>query len=155
MTLRVQNEQAICPKQELARLLSNGTKLPENILKPIFQEKIRQLENAMQRSFNDSLKQRVWEKVSKERLEELNETFVLEIHRKILQDFDDEEVNKILEDYQNLRILQFSSSHSIRLRRVFYLSNSFIVDAISQKANSITHNWSPEIVDVLNKERIE
>ena len=144
----------VTSKWELAQRLSGHTKAPEQALKCVFKGAMQHLEVVANTKFETSMKERVWEKVSKEKLKTLKETFILEFCDKILGDFNDEAVNEMIEEHKLIGIIKFSMN-SIQLQTAYSLTQSSIIDTVVQKANSMIRDWIPEIVNAVKEEGIK
>lgn len=144
----------ITNKRELAQRISGHAKAPEQALESIFTGVMQQLEVVAKTKFETSMKDRVWDKVSGDKLKTLKETFILKFCEKILGSFDEEEASAMLEEHKRTGAIK-NIIYSSQLQKAFTSSQSSIIDAVVQKANSMTDAWIPEIVDAVRDEGIE
>ncbi len=138
-------------KWELALRLSSEAKAPKEVLQAIFQGVMQQIEKKEGRKIEASIKVRVWEKVSKEKLKNLREVLIFEVCDKILSSFNNEIIRGMLEEHKkDEKIICYSSE----LQRAYNQSYSLVIDAVVEKATSMISPWVPEIIDALKEERI-
>lgn len=96
----------IANKWDLALRISGHAKAPEEALKSIFTGIIQGLEVITKTKFNILMTDRVWNKISGEKLEILKKTFILEFCNKILGDFSEEETREMLEEHRRTGIIK-------------------------------------------------
>lgn len=158
MSLSVEKAQVsdvAAAKFELAeRLVNDVSALPKQVLEPIFKGAMQALEKIVEKQFDASLKERVWNKVSKKQLESLQEYFLLKFCKKILGIFDANETEKMLEEHKRTgSISRFTYAGKLRISYQFHHKN--IIDSVIRKAHSMTDNWVPEIVKAIREEGVE
>ena len=156
MSLKVQTGQVqdIATKWELAQRISGHAKAPEQALKSVFTAAMQQLEVIARTKFETPMRDRVWDRVSGDKLKALKEEFILEFCDKILGGFDEEAATAMLAEHKRTGDVK-NLRYSTQLQVAFQLSQSSIIDAIVQKANSMTDSWIPEIVNAARSEGIE
>jgi hypothetical protein len=141
-------------KRELAQRLSGHARAPEEALKSIFTGAMQQLEVVTERKFETPMQDRVWNKVSGNRLKVIKETFILEFCEKILGRFNGEETSAMLEEHLKTGAVK-NVTYIPKLQTAYESSRSSIIDAVVQKANSMKDAWIPEIVDALRQEGVQ
>lgn len=144
----------ITSKWELAQRISGDEPLPEQALKSIFKGAMEQLEVLAKTKFETPMKDRVWDRVSGDKLKALKETFILEFCERLLGSFDEEKASAMLEEHKRTGTIR-NMVYSSQLQIAFALNQSSIIDAVVQKANSMTDAWLPEIVDAVRHEGVE
>jgi len=156
MSLKVQTGQVqdITSKWELAQRMLGHAEAPEEALRCIFTGAMQQLEQIAKTKFEAPMKDRVWDKVSGDRLKTIKETFILQFCDKILGSFNEEDATAMLEEHKRTGAVK-TMRYSVPLQVAFQLSQSSIIDAVVQKANFMTDAWIPEIVNAVKSEGIE
>lgn len=156
MDLSVQVPQVIdlTTKWELAQRISGHAQAPEQALKSVFTGAMQQLEVVANFKFETSMKDRVWEKVSGDKLKTLKETFILEVCEKILGGFDEKEAKAMLEEHKKNGAVQ-NTLYCLRLQDAFELKHASVIHAVVQKAHSMTVAWIPAIVDEVRREGVK
>lgn len=150
MSSNVETERipGITNKWVLAKCISGHAEAPEQALNAIFNGAMQQLELVTKTNFEASMKDRVWDKVSRERLKTLKDAFTLEFCDKILGPYDEEEAMAILEEHRR-------TGHVSCLQIGLFWYTSSIIESVVQKANSMKNDWLPEIISALKSEGIE
>jgi hypothetical protein len=146
------SEDITANKWELAQRLAGHSNLPEEVLKAIFTGAMDQLEVMSNTKFETSMRDRVWNKVSEEKLKILKETFILEFCKQILRGFDEDQTKEMLGEHINIKKHIENTAH---LQLAYQLNQSLITDAVIEKGHSITKEWIPEIVEAVKKEGIK
>jgi len=156
MSLTVQESQVsdITAKLELAERMAGHAGAPKQALESIFEGVIQQLEKIADKKFDASLKERVWNKVSKEHLKSLKEHFLLEFCEKILGTFSVNEAEEMLAEHKSTGFVRHFI-YSSQIQTAYHLNQSAIIDSGVKKANSMTNDWIPEIVKAVREEGIE
>lgn len=144
----------ITNKWELAQRISGHAKAPEQALKSIFTGAMQSLEEISKTKFESLMKEKIWLTVSGEKLKILREAFILEFCEKILGSFSDEEAAIMLEEHKRTGAVK-NMLYSSQLQVAFQLEQESIINAVVKKANSMTEEWIPKIVDAVKKEGIE
>ena len=134
--------------------MSGHANAPEQALRSVFLGAIKQLEEVAKTEFSSSMVEKVWDTVSKEKLKSLKESFILEFCDQILGSFEEAEVNAMLEEHKRTSVIR-NMKYSTQLQVAFGLSQQNILDAVVEKANSMTTGWIPQIVDAVKKEGIQ
>lgn len=142
------------PQWELAKRLLDKEETPQDILELIFTTAMKKLETIANQSFEASIKERVWKKVFTERVKGLNEILIREFCDKILGNFSNENVNKMIEEHKLTGVIRFSEN-SIELQINFHCNESSIKNTVKQKAHSMIQSCIPEIVKAINEEGIK
>lgn len=138
----------------MAQRISGQANAPEQALKSIFEGFMQKLEIVSKIKFEDSMKDRVWNAVSGEKLKTLKETLIFEFCEKILGDFNEDEAKEMLEEHKSTGAVK-NIRYSHHLQTAYELSRSSIIDAVTNKANSMTQEWRPEIAKAVEKEVID
>lgn len=156
MNLNVQAVQItdVTNKWELAQRISGHAEAPEQALQSVFKGAIQQLEKISKTKFENSMKDQVWNVVSKEKLKTLKETFILEFCEQILGSFSEDEASFMLEEHKRTGAVR-NIIYSSQIQIAFALSQSSIIEAVVKKANSMTTKWIPEIYEAVRKEGIQ
>jgi hypothetical protein len=144
----------ITAKWELAQRMAGHSKMPEDCLKALFEGIIQGIEKQANTTLKPSLRERVWEAVSKEKLKNLKETFILEVCEKILGGFKEAEVKEMLEEHKRAGAVK-NSIYNAQLRVLHFSKKEPINDAVFKKVLSFKEDWIPQIVDMVKKEGIE
>lgn len=154
MNIQVNQITDITYRWELAKRLTGDTKAPEQVLKAIFQGCMNSLQKIYHTKFTSNLQDKVWDSVSKDRLATLNETLILDFCEKILEKFNDKEVNEILEEHKSTGFVNnFAYTGYLKTAYSFYKED--ILETVALKANSMTNNFIPEIIIAVRKEGIQ
>lgn len=143
----------ITNKFELAQRLTSDSKAPEEALQASFSGVMEQLEVIAHTKFDSSMKERVWNAVSEEKLKTLKTEFIYTVCERILGSFNEEDSRLMLEEHKNTGCIK-NIRYTSGLQVAFHLSQSTIIDAVMQKATSMTKEWIPEIVEAVKKEGI-
>jgi hypothetical protein len=156
MILNVQASQVtdIASKWELAQRMSAHAKVPEEALMSLFTGAMQGLEQITKTTFETSMKERVWDAVSKEKLKSLKEALMFEFCEKILGGFNEDQASEMLEEHKRTGFVE-NSIYSFHLQVAYALSRELISDAVVQKALSMRDVWIPEIVEAVRKEGIQ
>jgi len=156
MSLSVEKSQVsdVTAKLELAERMAGHAGAPKQALESIFEGAMRQIEKIAEKQFDTSLKQRVWDMVSKQQLESLKEYFLLEFCENILGTFSNNEAEEMLEEHKRTGSIRHYI-YSSQIQTSYQLHHSAIIDSVQVKAESMTDNWIPEIVKAAREEGIE
>lgn len=141
----------ISNKWELAQRLSDHAEAPEQALKSIFTRAMQCLEVVGKTTFETSMKERVWNTVSGEKLKTLKQMYIIEVCEKILRGFSNKEAAEMLEEHNRTGAVK-NLIYSSQLQMAFAYSKESIFNALVKRANAITKEWMPEIVSAVNKE---
>jgi hypothetical protein len=159
MSLNVQTAEVsdITNKWDLAKFTVDYVGISRKSLKPIFKEAIKEFEKISGINFEKSIKRKVWNTVSKERLNIIQETFLLDFCDHVLAHLDEKQAKKLLEELENElkntgTLKNFPDS---QIQAAYAQNRTSIFEAIAKKTNSITSAWLPEIAEVLTKEGIK
>lgn len=146
-------------KWELAARLSADSDAPKDVLKAVFDGAIEVLENRLNMKLEPSVKQRVWNTVSKEKLKILEEILISNVCEKLLCSFKHKQIIKMLErhkidntvknDYAN------NDYSATVLQNAYQLNKESIVDALVEKSLLMAKDLIPEIAAELRNEGIE
>lgn len=151
LTIKTCNIEGIPHKWELAKLLSTQAKLAETTLKSVFTEAIENLEGFRKTQFDPALKERVWSRVSADKLNQLKETYYLNFCDQILNGFSEAEVCEMLAEFNTIGNVT-TSTYKARLISSSLNSYLPLEKAISKKIDSITLNWLSEISQTVQSE---
>ena len=156
MTIDVKNTQTLIqgPKWELAQRLAGQANAPKDALESIFKGAINALEEESKTTISPSIKQRVWENVSKERLKTLTQAFLEEFCKETLGSFTEEEINQMLQEHKQTNVIKYSKLN-IQLQVSFQLTQPLVIDVVVRKAQSMVTEWIPEIAAAVEKEGIK
>ena len=156
MSMNVQAAPAseIATKWELAVLLAGEEKAPEKALKCVFDKAMLQLEDSTNTKFEISMKERVWNTVSPEKLKTLRNAFLQVFWDKMFVRINEYDFNGMLNEHISLGDIK-NIRYKYRLERALLLLEKPILKAVNQKANSMVESWIPEIIDAVKKEGIE
>jgi hypothetical protein len=144
----------ITSKWELAQRMAGQAEAPEEALRSVFTGAIQQLEAIAKTQFETPIKGRVWDKVSGDKLKLLKETLILDVCDKILGSFNEEEVVAMLEEHRRTGFIK-NMRYSAQVQVAFHFAQSSIINAVVEKAKSMTDDWIPKIVDAVRDEGIE
>jgi hypothetical protein len=156
MSLSVQAAQdtEISHRCELAQRIAGDAKAPRQALRSVFKRVMKGLEERAHTKFEMAMKDRVWNAVSRQKLKTLRETLILEFCEKILGGFSDGEVDAMLEEHKRTGAVK-NINHNVQLQTAYLLSKASIIDAVTQKADSMRDAWTPEIVAAVRHQGIE
>jgi hypothetical protein len=141
-------------KWELAERIFGSSEDSEQILYPLFQGIMDGIEVEINKKLDVSMKKRIWDQVSKEKLKTVSESFIVECQEKVIGCFKDDEVIEMLNEYTQTGAIKFSEN-SIKMQEIFGLKQESIIKAVIQKVQSTAGEWIPEIVEALNREGIK
>lgn len=140
-------------KWKLAQRISGHAAAPEEALRDVFTRTMQQVERTAKTQFAASIKDRVWNKISGDKLKPIKEALISEFCDTILGCFNEQEATAMLEQHTRTGAVKGKPSISIQLGYWFYKES--ILDVVVEKTISVTQNLLPEIVNALRSEGVE
>lgn len=140
-------------KFELAERIAGKSSVHEQALESVFVGVMSGIKETAKIEFEPSLKQRIWNKVSKSRLDSLKEFLLLKYCEKILGTFGNTELEEMLEEHKRTGYVK-NDIYKAQLQIAYYFHHLHIIYAVVEKANSMTKDWIPEIVQAVREEGI-
>ncbi|MFZ0564864.1 MAG: hypothetical protein WAM28_01560 [Chlamydiales bacterium] len=144
----------ITAKWELAERMAGHANAPKQALESLFKGIMIGMEKQAGITFDTTLKERVWNKVSPERLKSLKAHFLLEFCDKILGSFKVNEAEAMLEEHKKTGFVKHII-YSAQIQTAYQLSFNAIIDSVMDKANSMTDSLVPDVFESLKGEGIE
>jgi hypothetical protein len=140
-------------KWELAQRISGHAKAPEDAIRSIFTGIMISLEDHAKKTFEPSMKDRVWNKVSKENLKTIKDFFITEFCDKILGRFKENEVEEMLKEHIRTGFVR-NPLYSSHIQTAYHFNQTSIIDSICKKAEEMATGWVPEIIQALKEEGV-
>jgi len=144
-------------KMELATRITGHSKAPKQSLECVFEGAILAIEEYSKTKFDSVLKERVWNKVSTERIKSLRETLLFNVCIKMFDAFKENEVDDMLEEHKRTGIIRSShfNTYAERIHEAYRLNHSSIEDSVAESAKSMEDDFVLEIDQALRDEGIE
>lgn len=149
--------QIVTNKFKLTETLFPPNEASENFLRSVFQEAMKNLEETANTSFEASMKERVWERVSEHTLKDLNKILTNIIRKQVLFDFNEKEAANILLEMQEKEGVISDEKCLFKLNQLsiyLQLSESGIIDIFQEKTSSLIKRWVRELITALTNEGI-
>ncbi len=139
-------------KLELSQILLD-INIPEICLKTVFDVALQKLKDLLNADIESSLEDRIWKLISQKKLPLLTETLITACCEHVLAEFEDKEINQMLEEFKTMGIVK-NLLLSLQLVEAYKLKREILISSVAERANSLSEDLIPEILIVLNKESI-
>ena len=137
-------------KQELGVFLTKKIPGLEDPLKIIFEEAVRNVETIYPIKISNNLKEKIWEKISLDKMKVLNETLVKEFENHILSKLQERDFQLMLQQHQRKNTMNFAPYGS-QFSQIFRESRLPILNAILKKSSSMLQELTQEIISLINE----
>ncbi len=141
-------------KWELAERIAGHANAPKQALVSTFTGIMSVMEEQAGTTFATSLKKKIWNQVSPNRLESIKTHLLSEFCDKILGSFTVDEAIAMLEEHKNTGAIK-QSAYSAKVNAEYQLHFSEIIESVSKKAKAMSVSLVPEVVESLEGEGIE
>ncbi len=134
----------------LGARLVNPHAIENDILRPLFNGAMMEIASIVNVNFEPVMVERVWTLVSKEKITELNDIFLVEFFQKILGVFSPKNISDMLWDIITVGSIQDKVCRDL-LDTAMHLEENLIED-VAQKNCLLFADWIPVIVQAVEKE---
>jgi len=139
-------------KWELTQLISGQAKAPERSLRAIFEGIVECLEDNS-KTINNSLKEKVWNSVSTERLTLLKEAFLKVFCERIFGKMDNNMIKEMLEEHKQNGCIM-NNFYSQQIKVACYFEKEFVLNAVAFEADSMADEFATEVIEAFKNEGI-
>lgn len=129
---------------QLSRDISDQSKkISDKVLRTLFQDAVQELELESQTKFEDSIKEKIWNNVSVEKLQILGSTFTKEFFMNF--------------SFMDQKVLLCAAGPAVNahIHISFSMKKELAVDAVVKKAKSLADPWIQEIIKSSKEEGID
>lgn len=135
------------PQMELAERLAGHTVVPEQVLKSLFDECMLNLKKINKIKPEPSMKEKIWEQVSGEKLEILRKIFLCEFCDRILGCFQEGEVEVMLQERERTGCV--NGLDLARIKIAYRTNKETLSSVMGQYAEVMREDLIAEIIDAV------
>lgn len=135
-------------KWKLAQCLAGESSLPEHCLQQIFKGMIDGIDSKSQTKIEASLKEKIWQTISSQRLQAVRNVLISEISNQILGGFNESDAAKALSEHRSTGKV-WDVYLSSRIQTAHQLCHESIVASVGNYVISITEELALEIQSLL------
>jgi hypothetical protein len=137
---------------ELAKIITLGSKLPQQVILMTFKEVMEGLTLQLKISIDPSLKKIIWKKLSGKLIEDFSKHLQLKVAKKILGTLNEKEIDTLLHPVEGDK--KFHKTF-IRLEKIYQENSQMLQkELIEETSSTWAEAFSNEIVEVLCEKKI-